>query len=547
MSGRGPTRWLAAMLLALVVDAPGASELLDWRSVVAKGADGTDGGEEWSITSGSFVIDSEMPFEPMVTCHFAHPTVKGKRRSPRANHAVYYFHTPNPKNANVIDNGICNQFVTQLGMTVFAISFQQSSDFGLFFGNQEAQGRSYVNARSGSFKTILSAWAALRRGMDIEATRFYVYGYSAGGIGAQRFAEEFPEFCAGFVSVNGHSFIQKNGAQCPGLILHAYGDLGLRIGDGLFDYYHRLGSPVVRHLFSPSWAGLKQGNDGAFHAVDASANVLGLSFLRGLSQLRAQDKADRVPPPAAWPYAIALEDPQQIAAISGAGAWSSPIERLGLTAMPIPSANFYAKLLQCPPPPLRLKTGGGDAFLARSRLDQPPARTLNLVTPAGALADGNGFARPAFTAMQFFAEHGYHVVAADGGPALAAGLGNLGRHAAQLANLPDGLLLLEPTPEDLGLARSCTRSRRLALILSTRIDLMRYMERLQELSNQGFQLLVLLTSENQQEHDRALARIDPILRARIFPPFKPIGNNAALSQHHQHLDAVRDFMDRAAR
>ncbi len=282
-------RWATLSILALFsmtaggdLSAESKAALLDWKAVLAEGSLADPSGTEpWDISYGSFSMDSEMPFEPMVMCYYATPAAQGRRMSPRRSDAVYYFHTPDPKKANIVDNDLCHQLVSKLGMTVFGISFQASSSVSLYFGDKISHDRFYAFSQSGSFKTMLSAWAKVRRHLDIDATRFFLYGYSAGGIGVQRFAEEYPEFCAGMVSVNGHTFVEKNGAGCPALILHSYGDAGVLPGFGLFEYYQQIGTPCIRLMTSPNWNRLKAGDDFAFHALNPHVTALTMEFLRG--------------------------------------------------------------------------------------------------------------------------------------------------------------------------------------------------------------------------------------------------------------------------
>ncbi len=220
------------------------------------------------------------------------------------------------------------------------------------------------------------------------------------------------------------------------------------------------------------------------------------------------------------------------------------MEQRNLTALPIPSARFYAQLLRSPPAPLRIAVAGGNAFLARSRLDQPPEHMLYFVAPKANLT-GNaqrGFLDNSFIDAQYFTELGCDVLLADGHTSLRAAQASIENADPALSKLPTGIFLLDPQPADLIDYLRLSPAQRIAIGFSAQADLPQFLDNIQKLYSRGIRLLVLLPSRNQAEHDAMLSKIDPALRNQIFPPFKPLGTRAELSVHQQQLEAIQMFM-----
>lgn len=517
-----------------------------WKKVLAEGQSATPtSSERWEIQSGSFVIASDIPAEPSLTCFYAVPAAKGGRISPRRNQAVYFFHTPNPK-ANILDNGLCNRLVAELGVTVFGVAFKESSESGLFYGNREAQQRFYSFAKSGSFNAMLTAWTVMRRQFSIPDKRFYLYGYSAGGIGVQRFAEEYPEFCAGIISVNGHSFTQKNQAKCPVLVIHSMGDGGTSSGLGLLRYYSSVGTPCERLLVSPSWERMKEGNDFAFHAMHGSVTDLAITYVDALIAMSNGRKPGDLLPTTAWPYVASADDPLVIQPLRGA---ASLFEVLSpeMNPMLIPSARFYAQMLENPLPPLPISTDAGEGILMRPRPDQP-ARGL-IVLRETQITSATGEASPLSDNVvldgQFLADHGFvALVTNQTGPqpqvmTKADRLIPGGAAALRLGNL-----VIDPLPGALG---DLPITGALVVLFTKTVALDGYLEECQRLLKRGVRLQVLLPYRNRFEYDTALATVNPAIRTQMFPPFDPAGQNAELSIRQQQREAAHVFLDRWTR
>jgi pimeloyl-ACP methyl ester carboxylesterase/uncharacterized protein (DUF427 family) len=509
-----------------------------WKKVLEEGkSPRSNNSERWDIQSGSFIITSDISAEPKLTCYYAIPTAKNGQQSPRRDDVVYFFHTPNPKTKNILDNGICNRLVTELGMSVFGIAFKESSQSGLFYGSEESRQRFYVFSKSGSFHAILTAWSAMRRQFDFKRRDFFLYGYSAGGIGVQRFAEDFPEYCAGIVSVNGHTFTQKNHATCPVLVIHSYGDGGAPSGNGLLLYYQQIDTPCIRLMLSPSWERLKEGNDGAFHAVNGGVVELASTFIEGIADLRAQSKADKVPPISEWPYLTAQEDPLLV--MKTPRAATNYRDLFGdKTPMAIPSARFYAALLARPIIPLELQTTDGTAYLMRPRVDQASRGVIFIQRPEVDLYDvkRNGYIGDSFLEGQFFSEHGFAVT--------------ISNTRSSIKELRERLLVVDtkqlscallgdPAP---GSLRTMVNYSHLVISFTKPTIVEPYLDEFQALLKSGVRLFVLLPYQTHLEYDKALMAINPDIRNQIFPPFDTVGNNPNLSLHQQQIEATLAFL-----
>jgi len=490
------------------------------------------------MQSGSFVISSDIPTEPSLTCYYAVPAAKG--RTPlRRNRAVYFFHTPDPK-SNVLDNGLCNRLVSELGVTVFGIAFKASSQAGLFYGNRESQQRFYAFAKSGSFNAMLTAWSVMRRQFGITGKRFYLYGYSAGGIGVQRFAEEYPEFCAGIISVNGHSFTQKNQSASPALVIHSMGDGGSSSGLGLLRFYSAIGTPCQRLLVSPSWERMKEGNDFAFHALHGSVTDLTIAWLDALIAMGDERNPDALVPATAWPYVASADDPLVIAPLRGASSIHEVLPP-GATPMPIPSARFYARMLANPLPPLHLTADNDEAVVIRPRPDQPTRGLVLLQEPhTRSTADEPGeISDDLVLDGQFLADNGYLAVATHQDPPPALG-SRIDRLIPGKTTLRPGHMVIDPAPGQV----TASNASHLVILFSKPVALEGYLSECQALLTRGTRLVVLLPYRTRAEYDAALIAVNPALRTQLFPPFDVLGKNAGLSLRQQQREAALAFFDR---
>jgi hypothetical protein len=536
---------ILALLISNSSSAHGVEEL--WKKVLAAGQTATPRAiDKWEITSGSFVISSEIPEEPSLTCYYAVPTIRSGKPSPRKNDVLYFFHTPSPKDGNILDNGLCNRLVSDLGMTVFGISFRASSQSGLFFGGKDTQQKFYVFAKSGSFQSILTAWSAMRRQFSIPTKQFFIYGYSAGGIGVQRFAEEYPEFCAGVISVNGHTFTQKNHATCPVLIIHSFGDSGSLAGCGLMRYYALTGTPCVRTLLSPSWERMKEGNDFGFHAVNGNVTELATTFLESLVDLRTASGKGTVPPMSEWPYVTTYEDPLAITPITRGRSGGAIQVPDGTTPMGIPSARFYAQLLDSPLTPLRIQSQGEECFLIRPRPTRPARGLVTLVQTQESLANAlnNAFPQRSFVDGQYFSENGFAVLVANSTTTAAGSAAAVERLVPNVSQLENTLIVVDPTP---GAILTGPPVKQAIAMFTTPCDLTGYLEEYQKVLQRSTRLLVLLPYRNQVDYDAALATVNPAVRRQLFPPFTATGQNLDLSIRQQQIESALAFLNRNAR
>jgi len=268
-----------------------------------------------------------------VECRWATARTNDGRAAPRAHDLVVYFHQPG--NLEFQRDPLFRALVERCGFTVCGVRFPNSSAPPLFTDPE----RFYSFSRSGSFTTIRRALAMLRERLALPATPVYLFGYSAGGIGVQRFAEEYPDLCGGVVTYCGHSFVQKNKARCPFLIVHNFGD-SAENGIGLETYYRSLGNPVLRLITPPAWDLVKlHGVDACHHYHRPWIDRLAASYFMALADHR------RASPVLPWPITALARDHRTLIADGIA------IPQEEQTIM-VPSLPFYGELLQVPPEPI---------------------------------------------------------------------------------------------------------------------------------------------------------------------------------------------------
>lgn len=285
------------------------------------------------LSEGSFPLASDVRDDPQVECRWATARTNEGRPAPRAHDLVVYFHQPG--NLEFQKDPLFRALGERCGFTVCGVRFPNSSIPPLF----SDPSRFYSFSRSGSFSTIRRALAMLRERLALPENPVYLFGYSAGGIGVQRFAEEYPDQCGGVVSYCGHTFVQKNKARCPFLIVHNYGD-GAENGVGLETYYRSLGNPVIRLIIPPAWDLVKlHGIDACHHYHRPWIDRLAASYFMALSDHR------RASPTLPWPL-VALARNHRALITDG-----DSIPEVEQTIM-MPSAPFYGELLQAPPEPI---------------------------------------------------------------------------------------------------------------------------------------------------------------------------------------------------
>jgi hypothetical protein len=519
---------------------------IDWRRVIttaaAEAATARTNGEAWTVTQGSFEMPSGMADEPTVTCYWATPVAKDQKTSPRAQDAVYYFHTPGIKTGSILGNHTCQRLVAESGMTVFGLAFRKTSK-SAWFDDPNQRHRYYAFSKSGSFKAILQAWATVRQQLSITRPRFFVIGYSAGGIAAQRFAEEYPESCDGIVTINGHTFVQKRHAVGPALVIHTLGDGGQSEGDGLEKYYRLIKTPCIRLLLSPSWEGLNQGNQDVFHRLNPNCTALTLRFLEALADLRRRQPDGALAPVTTWPLAIAAENPQLVTLIANANdKWQEPFRKQGLTPVPIPSARFYEQMVKMPAPCRRIDMGAqGPLFLGRPALVESP-RGLVAIWKSGIQASDEGIAAHISLDLQYAAERRL-VAFTTADPttwpkALAIASAGLPVTAKTLA-----AILFGPSPEIIASAAAVPGLRQLAVVLDADADdANRFLPTFEKCVARGLHIRVLVSTESQDGYDRFLKPVNPAARAAFFAPFQPKGKDSDLSLHQQALAAAVAFV-----
>jgi hypothetical protein len=325
-----------------------ATVLCSGESITQRLADAEIAREQgpYEVQKASFPIDIDVPeaVDPRVMCWVAMPTKNGKP-APRARTAVALFHTPGAKDLG----GTLERIAATSGFTVFGCIFPSSGTYGY-----RDRKRFYGFAASGSFASTAKAFERLRTAQKL-LPRFFVYGYSAGGIMSQRFAEEYPELMLGVASMCGHTFVQKRGATCPFLIMHTLGDFGVGQGDNLARYYVSQGVPVIRAVLDTNWDLRKQDNQHATHAQADAAVVLAMRFFEGIDDLRAKAGGEAAPPRDSWPLVCSSADPRQVSnrSIAAVGA----ITKTGDTPVYLPSGRMHQALLDIPPVPRRQVIG----------------------------------------------------------------------------------------------------------------------------------------------------------------------------------------------
>lgn len=388
------------------------------------------------LSEGSFSLASDVRDDPQVECRWATARTSDGRAAPRAQDLVVYFHQPG--NIEFQRDPLFRALVERCGFTVCGVRFPNSSAPPLF----PDRDRFYSFSRSGSFTTIRRALAMLREQLALPPTPVYLFGYSAGGIGVQRFAEEYPELCGGVVSYCGHSFVQKNKARCPFLIVHNFGD-GAENGVGLETYYRSLGNPVIRLVIPPAWHLVKlHGVDACHHYHRPWIDRLVASYFMALADQR------RASPAVPWPLTVLARDHRTLIADGIA------IPQEEQTIM-VPSMPFYGELLQAPPEPITATLLDGRAISLAAPAQAQHARGMLIMRVLEAPHDADSYlsASPRNVALRYGASRGFVTVTYSGDRISEADLRRLTEIAgATVVGLPSGPATATDIPEHLNVS-----------------------------------------------------------------------------------------------
>jgi hypothetical protein len=541
-------RRLAALLvMAAAVQGDDLPGQLPLRSVLAK-AEAERSRENpagWGRVDGKFEVDGNVAGQTSFICQYATPAPGGKA-SPRAGEATFYFHTPGDKNP--LASSICDRLVRESGMTVFSIIFGPSSDVGLYF-DQQRKDQFYGFAKSGSFAVITKAWRMLSVRCGLPGNDFFLYGYSAGGIGVQRFAEESPSLCAGVVSVCGHTFIVKRGATCPMLVIHTIGDGGEAEGDGLARYYRSIQTPCIRLLMAPNWGLLAKGETFSFHALHPAVGDLTLRFIEGIVDLRREHGGVITDHRQTSPYVVNPELPRQVMATKNADWMRLDAGRSAPALMP--SARFYKELVALP--------------LPTRVVDHPQAGHLLYALPAasdaqpigvamvwyGGLASATGDASVWETAigrdLRYVIDRDFIAAAAARSPSsVEATFPLIDAESPRASRLPLVALMVDPSREDLADAIAMKRVRAVAVLADPSAELGMLTSAMQTLAAARRKGKVFIAVENEKEGMQVLQRVPEPLRGTVFVaiagPEAKTREVFRMATHQRQLEAAVDFV-----
>lgn len=364
---------LAALSACALLPLRGGDAAIPWAAV-APPVGAAPEAERYRLVEGGFRLDSDVADEPVVVCHWATAVDGDGRPAPRAGELVYYFHQPG--HHRFIEDGFTRDLVCKSGFSLCGVVFTgPSTDVAII----DDRKRFYAYSHSGSLRTIRRAIVQVRQELRLGERPLLLYGYSAGGIGVQHLAEEYPELCAGVVSYCGHFFVQKRRAGCPFLIAHNFGDME-HSGDGVTRYYRELGTPVIPLQIEPVWAAVEQDGASGYHRLNPAIFRLARRFFEAL--VAAPRLAAQNPAPA-WPLTLTLTAPRRLQRDAAAADG---------VALALPSLEVAAEIVRHPAPPAMLADGQGDAGWAiRPSELRPPVAVLLLsdATGRGAPADGS--------------------------------------------------------------------------------------------------------------------------------------------------------------
>lgn len=444
----------------------------DWRRVV-KDAGQANAHEKYATVDGTFEIPSDFPGSPYLTCHYSTAIDGPKHAAPRAQQIVYYFHHPGEVDFQKGD--MFRSLAEECGFTVFGVWFDRQNQTPF-----SQRTRYYAFAQSGSFKAIRQAYEQLRTRFPFTRPGMFLYGYSAGSIGVQRFTEEYPDICMGAVLGAGHSFVQKNGATCPLLLLVPFADLGLPQCESLAALCtHRERPALLVQL--PAVSGLRRDDNGFYmHGLHPLSRPLALRYLEGIADLRTANGNGAVPPMERWPYVVAAADSRWVMSTAKPG-WKDRMVATGNSPIAIPSAPFLRALTFVPPPLQRTESAIGPLIIA-----QPASQT----NPVGILlvrdrpqqpelqADHLGEAEPTIGRpvpdqirleedLHFAAEQGHITVAAlRTGKEWLPLLRQAQRPDAKSAKLPVTAIHFNPDPAELAAVGQIPGLRGVILVMS---------------------------------------------------------------------------------
>jgi pimeloyl-ACP methyl ester carboxylesterase len=277
----------------------------------------TPPGPAFGIERESFTLPSTVPGNPQVTCHIAWPVAADGRRSTRQGDLVLYLQHPKERfylpPQKTWDYKTYEHLVSEGGFTVCGVFFENMAEEEVDVLRDRS--RSYIFRESGSYPVLRSALDEVRRRRSLPVRPVFTFGYSAGGILAQRFAEAYPDQVDGVASLGGRHFHQGGGSQAAHLLLSALGDTGTEDHAGIMRWLDLRGVPGARLETAPDWG--KRGQYMFYHCLNRLSTHLALRWIEGVADQR------RAGVPAAeakrWPYVADRRDPSRVVSTQQAG------------------------------------------------------------------------------------------------------------------------------------------------------------------------------------------------------------------------------------
>jgi hypothetical protein len=501
---------------------------LDWRSVITRAENeaAIANAMSWNVEQGSLDIYGHMPEEDRFVCQYASPAPRNGIRSPRAGDAVFFFHTPG--DSDPIKSDICQRLVRESGFTVFSVIFAKSSSPSYFY-NPNQHSRFYAFGGSGAFDVIASAWEAVKTRLGLRMSTFFLYGYSAGGIGVQGFSEYHPDLVAGIVSVCGHSFIQKKGAKCPILVIHTYGDTGVTEGDGLALLCRLTGQPCIRLVFDPNWGMLRDGQEYSFHSVNPIVASLSQRFFEAIADARLERQVEKIDFPAICPYIVNLLSPHQVIA-SRQGASLASVAPLGGQPTLIPSARFYSELIRNAPPTRRMvDSDHGIALISPPSSDSKQEVIIGEWWPSRedqGFRSSDGVQRSNLEIrtecdLRYATERGlFGITSMKSIRELGFVRSQLVKEFPAASSLPLDIIAIDPLNEELKDIQSIPSLHAVVIIISSSTMLHLILNGdLDAFLRRGVKLRIILCAADQHAYDTALSSLSQAARMSIFQPF----------------------------
>ena len=228
------------------------------------------------IVEGEFTINSHVPMNAIVNCHFCIP-VNSEGRIDTSPSQKIICCLPFPTETEYYKEPMFLNLAKNRRLVVFGIFFK---DMDFKHTSYSDRNKLYVYPESHSDDAIISAFNAVKLKFSLTSKTMILYGISGGASAAEQFSELHPEYVSGVACLSGGLYRELNNtAKFPYFLSDTLGDSEIQANTELFNNLHNYHRPVIPYTAKPEWG--RRGLIGNYfeHNPDQKSLTLAETFI----------------------------------------------------------------------------------------------------------------------------------------------------------------------------------------------------------------------------------------------------------------------------